>query len=201
VNTHPGDTKIIINFLLFCRCPSSQQLTATTSCASLSRTPSIAARGPSGDNLISYNKGLKLKSIGGPHSKEKMFRGLQFIGKSFCGSQFTRKISQNQLNLVKFHNFETFAGRANASGGPYAGRVFETPVLEHWFSTFFGWRHIFYTIIFGDTFLSENTCVSDKFACSFIKMKSQNNLATQCRKFAAHECVATPCLRTTASKS
>ncbi len=27
---------------------------------------------------------------------------------------------QNKLNLIKFQNFETFAGRTSASGGPYA---------------------------------------------------------------------------------
>ena len=32
---------------LFCRCPSSQQLTASTSCATLSRTPSTVAHGSS----------------------------------------------------------------------------------------------------------------------------------------------------------
>ncbi len=70
--------------------------------------------------------------------------------------------------------------------------------LGQWFSTFFSWRHILHTIIFSDTFLSQNTCVSDKFACSFLKMISQNNLATHWRKLVTHKCVATSCLRNTA---
>ncbi len=69
--------------------------------------------------------------------------------------------------------------------------------VGQWFSTFFGWRHIFHTIIFGDTFLCQNTCLSDKFACSLLKMISQNNLATHWRKLVTHKCVATPCLRNT----
>ncbi len=37
-------------------------------------------------------KGLKLKFITGQHSKGGMLRGPQFIGKSICGPQFTRKV-------------------------------------------------------------------------------------------------------------
>ncbi len=71
---------------------------------------------------------------------------------------------------------------------------------NQWFSTFFGWRHIFHTIIFGDTFLSQNACLSDKFVCSFLKLMSQNNFATHWRKPATHKCVATPYLRNTGTK-
>ncbi len=34
---------------------------------------------------LSLSRGLKLKLIGGPHSKGDMLRGPQFDEKSFCG--------------------------------------------------------------------------------------------------------------------
>ncbi len=72
--------------------------------------------------------------------------------------------------------------------------------LGQWFSNFFGWRHMFHTIIFDDTFLSQipwTSCLSDKFACYFLKMISQNNSATHWRKLVTHKWVAKPCLRNT----
>ncbi len=59
---------------------------------------------------MSYTRGLKLNSIGGPHSKEKNESRAAVYKKKF----------QNKLNLIQIHNFETFAGW-----------VFETPVIEH----------------------------------------------------------------------
>jgi hypothetical protein len=38
-----------------------------------------------------YDSGLKLIFTGRPHSKERVLSGTQFIRKSFCGPQFTRK--------------------------------------------------------------------------------------------------------------
>ncbi len=40
---------------------------------------------------ILYTRGLKLKLVGGLHSRDKMLRGPKFIRKSFCGPQFTGK--------------------------------------------------------------------------------------------------------------
>ncbi len=40
-----------------------------------------------------YNRGLKLKLIGGPHSKVKMLRGSQLIGeKSYVGHNLLEKL-------------------------------------------------------------------------------------------------------------
>ncbi len=53
-------------------------------------------------------KGLKLELIKGPHSKEKMLRGPQFIGeKAYAGRKLLQKL-ENKLHLFKIHDIVNF---------------------------------------------------------------------------------------------
>ncbi len=83
--------------------------------------------------VLVYYRGLKLKFIGGPHSKEKILRGPQLnTKKKLPWAAISKKNPQNKLNLVKIYSCllgAMFAGRTNTSGGPHAARMFETPGL------------------------------------------------------------------------
>ncbi len=65
--------------------------------------------------------GLKHKTIEWPHTKEKMFRGPQFMRKK----AFHMKSFQNKLNLIKIQNFETLVGTQMR----LAGIMLKTPVF------------------------------------------------------------------------
>jgi hypothetical protein len=78
-------------------------------------------------------QGLKFKFIGGPHSKEKMLRGLQFNRKKLLWATISKESPQKKLNLMKIYIFCHFWGCSRAVQMYLAGRVFETPDLHHHF--------------------------------------------------------------------
>jgi hypothetical protein len=85
-----------------------------------------------------YNRGLKLKFIKGPNSKEKMMlRGLLFIGKkAFTGRILQEKLSKYDKfdqTLYSCHFLRCLqAAQIHLAGHiRLASRVFETPDLRH----------------------------------------------------------------------
>ncbi len=52
--------------------------------------------------------GLKLKFVGGPHSRDKMLRGLQFIRKKLLRAAIYKKSPKNKLNLIKHYTLGIF---------------------------------------------------------------------------------------------
>jgi hypothetical protein len=76
-------------------------------------------------------RGLKLKLVGGPHSREKMLRGPQLIKKGFAGLKIQEKpskIAKFDQTLYSCH----FLKCSRAAPMHQAGRVFETPVQTKW---------------------------------------------------------------------
>ncbi len=86
--------------------------------------------------LSIYSRGLKLKLVGGPHSRDKMPRGPQFIRKKLLRAAIYMKSPQNKLNLVKYYTLGIFlrcsrAAQMHLAGHMRpAGRVFENPDLQ-----------------------------------------------------------------------
>jgi hypothetical protein len=71
----------------------------------------------------------------------------------------TRSVVRWNLELVNFTNILL------AAFPPiFLRKKYNAKPLVQWFSTFFGWRHIFHKIIFGDTFLGQNTMI---FMCKW----------------------------------
>jgi hypothetical protein len=53
-------------------------------------------------------RGLKLKLVEGPYSREKMLRGPQFERKKLLRASIYKKSPQNELNLIKLYTLVIF---------------------------------------------------------------------------------------------